>query len=255
MEVIFSYSLYGNESRYYENLYSMDMERILNRFPDAKFRVYYDGGSVDIKNINCLKDRGFEVYDYTSNELNLEGMFARYIPITETDKPVVVRDTDSEITDLELNLLNRWLNSPFQFHIIRGHVRHIYPIMGGLFSTRGRGSEILRKCLKNKKNIFNGYKYNDDQKFLARYVYPEIIDIAYVDTIKYVYYGEVFNQIFSNNSNFIGQTTSVNDCKRVSELQDNQCISEMIYLPRVFHKIILIPGVARIVNAFEKMFL
>lgn len=83
----------------------------------------------------------------------------------------LVRDADSEIEDIEIELIKLWLDSKYMAHTIRDHMGHVLPIMGGLFGIKSNLFKIFSKIYNNKKKMYFG-DYGVDQKFLSNEIYP-----------------------------------------------------------------------------------
>lgn len=207
MTLIFSYSLYGDYAKYAPPLLSLELEKIRNELSEeVEFRVYSDI-KVAQHFIQLLMNHGFNVITRDFEAEKIGGMFARYLPIIEdnNENPVIVRDTDSLIAISEINLIKKWIKSDLEFHIIRSHVLHIYPIMGGLFSVRGAAKRDFREIFKRHRNMTISNSYNADQYFLAKYIYPQLSRASMVDSVRVVYSGEKYWQI-PESVDFIGET-------------------------------------------------
>lgn len=83
----------------------------------------------------------------------------------------LVRDADSEIEDIEVELIKIWLDSNYIAHMIRDHMGHVLPIMGGLFGIKSSLFKGFSKIFNTKKKMYFG-GYGIDQKFLSNEIYP-----------------------------------------------------------------------------------
>ena len=106
-----------------------------------------------------------------------------------------VRDADSIITNRELQLMNDFINSKYEFHIIRDHPLHYMPIMGGLFGMKSSIYDLFYE-----PDIFHKMKvcknlYNYDQYFLSDVIYPIIKNKALIHTSSYSYKFENIQKI------------------------------------------------------------
>ena len=108
----------------------------------------------------------------------------RFLPCMNDDVELFIsRDCDSRISIREANLVNDWIASDSEFHIIRDHRGHCDPILAGMFGVK-RG--VFYKLLLEKieyfysqyeltfnKNIDTTLK-GIDQELLAGLIYPNI---------------------------------------------------------------------------------
>lgn len=216
MKIIFSFTLYGRDERYVAPMLSMDLAEIQKSFDTPlEFRVSCD---VDVapETIEKLRRHGCIVVERNYKLEGVGGMFARYQPIFEnTQDPVLVRDMDSHIGMAEIVLIKEWLASECDFHIIRSHALHIYPIMGGLFGVRGDAKRIFHKAYTRNIDLTRSHKYNADQIFLCGKVYPQVYKNALIHSRRVVYRGEKFLKIEAGG-NFPGETR-LSDVKRLRE--------------------------------------
>ncbi|EHK7542314.1 hypothetical protein ICR46_002602 [Vibrio cholerae] len=216
MELIFTCCLYGNNPRYIDSLFSNNLRDISNYIGvSCEFHIYCN---VDVdENIKKrISEHGYKVFTLNFDETYFGSMFVRYIPILEKKaRFICVRDTDCCYTLLELDLIKEWMKSDFSFHVIRGHLLHIYPIMGGLFSIREDGFDDFIACFNNSLDLVGSNEYNKDQIFLAKSIYPDFIERMLVHTVRVAYSKENYIH-YSSSSDFIGETI-LNDEKRKNE--------------------------------------
>lgn len=248
IEVIFSLSLYGNNNRYINPLMTLDIERIKKELNATPVFQIYCNNDVHKSVIEKLKDRGFLVNILDFSKSNIGGMFARYLPIIEgsIEDTILVRDTDCDISSQEISLINYWLQSKFDFHVIRGHPLHIYPIMGGLFAIRGESITIFKEIYKKHPNLTKQTRYNSDQLFLNRYIYPVLCGKTLIHTTRVAYAHENFKQI-KQYDNFIGET-HLHDRKREIEKNTRSLSKKLLVLPQIFAKISIFKPFNRIVT-------
>ena len=103
-------------------------------------------------------------------EGNWTGMFWRFLS-ADSDDVVVSRDTDSRITQREVDAINEWLESDKDFHIMRDHPFHGTQILGGMWGCR---NGILRGITEWINNYNKGDFWQVDQNFLKEVVYPKV---------------------------------------------------------------------------------
>jgi len=104
--------------------------------------------------------------------------FWRFLPASDPGVEIlIVRDVDSIITAREVAAVQEWLTSGLDFHIMRDHPKHEYPIMAGMWGGRAR-------CLNDIAALISQWGrfdyYGCDQDFLGKVVYPRLRDSAWI---------------------------------------------------------------------------
>jgi len=160
---IFSMSVYGTNARYITGAIRQT-ELCEKYFPDWQIRIYTDNA----ENFSHISQRAsiVEVKDGTA------GVFWRFRPLFESPQNIVlVRDSDSRITQREQMAVNEWLQCQQDFHIIKDHESHYeWPINAGLFAAKGEFSADLYNSMLEAQN--NHY-YTSDQVWLRNCVWPQ----------------------------------------------------------------------------------
>ena len=108
---IISYSLYGNNKRYYDHLMRRINEAQLYH-PEWIVRVYLHD-KCDLYWLKLLVSTGsqvFVVHDSVVRPGNAAGMFWRFLPLTDATLNVMVKDIDDEITRYD------WVVDPMLQH-------------------------------------------------------------------------------------------------------------------------------------------
>ena len=112
-------------------------------------------------------------------------MFARFLVAADPAvNRFLIRDTDSRLGARERIAVQQWVESPADFHVLRDHWSHCYsicPILGGLWGGRGTLISDISLWIKSW-TIQHGRdveKYNNDQLFLEKYVWPRVKDSLY----------------------------------------------------------------------------
>ena len=198
MKKVFSYSLY-DLGKYYGgscNKYTYNMvANILiaeKLFPDWEIYVYYDN-SLKENIINFLiKSPNVVAKDMTNHWLSkCDKMMWRNLAIDEDNLDIVcIRDCDGWLSYREKVLLENWISSDKEIHIIRDHCWHRGKIGGGLWgrkkSVKLNIEEKMRLYFeKNKTHITHS---GEDQDFLTDHFYEK-----YKKTTQ-VYIGIQFNE-------------------------------------------------------------
>ena len=169
---IISFCLYGKAACY--NWGSLENALAAQElFPNWICR-YYIGKDVNKKMLQHLQVLpNVEIVNMKTNKGGNKMMW-RFIPCFETDGIVIIRDVDSIVNPRDKAVVDAWLKSDKDFHIIRDHkTGHSSRIMGGMFGVR---NGILKK-IKDKfyQNIFSqSSNKGEDQTWLNKNVYPLI---------------------------------------------------------------------------------
>jgi hypothetical protein len=202
LKKILSFSLYGKNNKYIEK-FIYNTPAYLEYFFDYEIVLYADIEIHDRIHKHCIENGIRLVLKERLGES--DGMFWRYLPIIEQMGDLcLVRDVDYRPCRYELDLVNSFIDSSFEFHIIRAHHDHRMPIMGGLFGIK----KTLYKQFKNgyrewsKFNVFENVVYNDDQLFLGNYVYKMVWNKAMIHTSNVAFLFEKYN-VIGTDVNFI----------------------------------------------------
>lgn len=187
--------------------------------------------------------------EYLSNEINgsliLDGsihginnkMLWRLNPVFLNLSDVLfVRDADSIISFREIELMNEFINSEFDFHIIRDHPLHYMPVMGGLFGLKKSAFGIFHNFSVFNKLVKCKNKYNFDQYFLSDIIYPIVKNRAMIHTSGYRYLFEKVNFI-QFNSNYCGKYAN-DSIAKFDELKEHLSIvnrsSTFYFIAKIF---------------------
>lgn len=186
---VFSFCLYGTEPNYYTGLLD-NISIIREFFPD--FDIVVAKGVCDP---SWTIPEGVSVV-----ETGLEGavnMLYRYVPMA-TAEVGFVRDTDSRITERDRWCIRDFLDSPYTYHMIRDHVWHRSPLMGGLFGWK-RPTDIGIE-------IPTDAGYGTDERLLSSHLYPRIVSELLVHTNIYGLHRENTRRMpaMSDPTDFVG---------------------------------------------------
>ena len=172
MKKIISFSLWGNNKNY---LIGAIKNAQLSKkiYPDWICRFYIDEKlNSDIK--DKLLSLGCEIIEKKITH-PFEPYLWRFLSATDSDI-MISRDCDSRLTDREKIIVDEWLSSDKNFHIIRDHAHHNYLIMAGMWGVRG-------DMLNNMDVLIGEWKHRheklNDQIFLANIIYPKIKDTLF----------------------------------------------------------------------------
>ncbi len=207
MKVI-SYSLFGTNQRYINPLI-INARTIKDYYPNWIIRVYHDD-TVNTETLSILTSLNVVLVDINESyvkKYNLAPKFWRFLPILENNIDVIIfRDSDSVFSKREVELVKTWLNSEFDFHIIRDHQLHIAPIMAGMFGVKKGGLGLFKDKLLNNPILTSKNSYNSDQIFLADKLFPKIQNNVLLNTSYFAFSSENFVKISksSTSNHFIG---------------------------------------------------
>jgi hypothetical protein len=114
---------------------------------------------------------------FDMSETKIPGMFWRFLPI-DVDQSVtrmIVRDTDSRLSEREKMAVDEWIKEGKALHIMRDHPHHNSAIMGGMWGLYPK----RRFSFSEQINLFQPsnevYARYEDQRFLAQHVYSQWI--------------------------------------------------------------------------------
>lgn len=199
---IISYSLWGNNPKYIIGA-QKNIELAKKFFPDWKVRIYISTNT----NFNYDSDN-LEVI-YKTETQSQEGTFWRF-ESCDSDDIVIIRDLDDRLSYRHKFVVDEWLDSDKNIHIIRDHPNHVYPIMAGLWGCR---NGILKGLTNLIKNWENKDYYTTDQNFLSNVLYNDYIlqrAIIHDDFRKNIGIEKNIN-MKRNNYEFLGDTFDEKD--------------------------------------------
>lgn len=204
MNKIISYSLWGNDAKYIIGAYrNVELAKIW--FPDWKVRIY-----ISTKTSINIKSDNLEIYRMTENQ-SWDGLFWRFL-CCDSDDIVIVRDLDDRLSQRHRFVVEEWLKSDKDLHIIRDHPNHTYPIMGGLWGSR---NGLLKGISEQISKWENKNYYATDQDFLGRILYNKrLIDRSLIHDTFHKNIGiEKDINLERNNFEFLGDTFDENDVR------------------------------------------
>jgi hypothetical protein len=201
MKKVISFCLYGTAPSYQDGaIENIHAAKII--YPDWVCR-FYVSTEVKVETVDLMRKLGAEVI-IKKRIADSDGMFWRFLAACdETVDIVIVRDTDSRLTTREKLAVDDWLNSDKNFHIMRDHPLHNTLIPGGMWGCRNYVLSNLNSYMKGWKQFERG----DDQKFLAKKIYPLVKNSLKIHTDLVAYEGEQITPFPSERigSEFIGQ--------------------------------------------------
>lgn len=171
MKNVVAYSLWGELPIYWKGAIR-NIELVKKYFPTWVCRFYIDK-TCNKELIDTLIGENVEIILIDSKD-SFDGMFWRFYAAADPEVNIFLsRDTDSRIGDREVAAISEWLKSDKDFHIMRDHIYHTVPILGGMWGCR---NGIIRNLdIISKINSWTHFSTKGcDQDFLGTVIYPSI---------------------------------------------------------------------------------
>ena len=201
---IVSFSLYGDNPKYFVG--AIENARTIQQSMPGWTARFYCGVSISKTLIEELEQLGAQTRIQAS-DWHPNGMFWRYMPIGESRiTHIAFRDTDSRLSERDLESINKWLESMKWAHIIRDHPFHQTPILGGLWGIKN--VEFDTSAFWKLASRYST-QFGDDQRFLAAHVYPILRRNALIHDPFFAYEPRRMHQsLESPNSSYMGESFS-----------------------------------------------
>lgn len=222
MKNLVVYSLWGNDPKYWIGA-KTNIELVKKHFPNWKCRFYIDNNcsqelinTLVLDNVEIvMMDSGNYNYRNISERFNHNGLFWRFIPLSEDDVDVVLsRDCDSRFTEREVLAINEWLQSDKNFHIMRDHPYHRVPILAGMWGARKGILKNINQLLQYWNQYQNKGRFHaEDQDFLGQIIYPIVINNSFEHSEFGISYGNKIHNfpIEREGYEFIGDVYDENN--------------------------------------------
>jgi len=184
----------GATSERYNQLFEELLQQSQKYYPGWRVRVYHNITVKDEKNhkMLCNLTCKYEHLDLC-NVFNLHragnlfekfpvGRFWRFSVIGDPTVHIwASRDIDSHILTREVHAVQEFLNSSYQFHIMRDADFHRTPILAGLWG--GNNYMNIKKAKLIHKQLFDrkpSSKKTYDQEVLKKFVWPKVRNISMI---------------------------------------------------------------------------
>lgn len=165
IELIVSYSLYGNYRKYAPTLFK-NADIIREKYPTWQVRVYA-AADVPPKIVEILTNKGAEVIVMGPRPpKGHEGALWRFLPASE-ETPFVSLDADDVISRYTIRKIKKWLRSGKRFCILNRYSFFV-PIWAGLWGSRDRAIPDI----KDRLDKYCEYWFGFDEAFLNKEIYP-----------------------------------------------------------------------------------
>lgn len=120
-----------------------------------------------------LASLGAELVAMPPGSAARQGMFWRFLPADDpTVRRFLCRDCDSRPTAREIAAVEEWIASGLPFHVMRDHVMHMEPVMGGMWGGSAGLLPPMGPAIDRFTASHTG-RWND-QDFLAEWLWPRI---------------------------------------------------------------------------------
>lgn len=200
----FTFSIWGDNPKYLQGAIR-NAELAEQIFPDWKCVFYYDS-SVPKETLDKISTfKNSIIKEVTDNSF---GAFWRFEMMFNNPGVILSRDTDSRLSLREKELIDNWLETEYNYMIIRDHDAHYeFPILAGMW---GKKNILMDNSLRDAMQEYVSVKqYLVDQFYLRDKVWPAIMNDTAIYGVKEVdWMRETYD---FENKNFIGQTYTEND--------------------------------------------
>jgi hypothetical protein len=189
---IVSFCLYGTDRNYYTGL--LENLQILQEWCPTFTAVVYKG----VCDPSWTIPEWVRVID-TGKPGPINTLY-RFLPLL-TEPSGFVRDTDSRITERDRWCMHEFLKSSKLYHVIRDHVWHRSPVMGGMFGWKRAIPDLVLPL------DLVGTGYGIDEAVLRSVLYPRILPDLLVHTNMYALHREQAERILvpqSDPTDFVG---------------------------------------------------
>lgn len=173
MKRVVSFSLWGNNLKYLVG--AIRNAELCNHIYPGWIARFYIGSCVPKKVKLSLLSAGAEVIEKGISG-DWKGMFWRFEAASDPNVEIMIsRDCDSRLNCREASAVKEWVESPYQFHIMRDHPAHSIKILGGMWGVK---APLLRDMTQLINSFAQGNYWQVDQHFLRKVIYPKVKSIA-----------------------------------------------------------------------------
>ena len=104
-------------------------------------------------------------------------MFWRFQPNDDPEvERFIVRDSDSRITEREVEAVNEWIKEGKVLHIMRDHPHHNYVILGGMWGMKCQRDFNMESSFMSYNSSDSLFEKMTDMRFLRDVVYPKYMN-------------------------------------------------------------------------------
>jgi hypothetical protein len=182
---VISFGMYATSDTslaYYLRSLLLIRESIDIFYPGWRIRVYHDS-SISFSDLAVARSRGVETIHIPNSDLtgNIAGMFWRfYVADDKSVDRYIIRDLDSDFSWRERAAVDEWLISKQPFHILRDHLQHGIPMLGGMWGgTKGMLPFSIQETCQHQECSKMAESKGGDQHFLTAKVWPVVQKSGY----------------------------------------------------------------------------
>ena len=242
---IWSYSIFGRDTKKYYAPMKKNFE--LAKKNNAKIIISIDK---DDKNfildyfLDYKSEFILEVYDDVFSK-KYPKILRYLIGSKYRNNNFFYKDSDSIVTENEINIMNDWLeNAKSDYLIFRNHPVHVAPILAGMFAIKASKVNFIVNTVQNffnekylQKNNIKFTDFDYDQVFLQMEVYEKIRGSASIYSSHFYFCNENIIPI-GFNENFIGRQAYKEEKERGDEwyfkIYDNDLLC-IPYIHKLYH--------------------
>ena len=205
---VLSYSLYGSDDLY-----------CIGAIKNAQQAgIYYPGWMVYFWHDKTVPDHILSQLKNMPNvklidviDSTVPGRYWRFNLFNDKDVEIFcVRDTDSRISQREIDAVNEWLLSDKIMHVMRDHPNHNYLVMAGMWGFKNKIKINFQQKIENWLFSRQAHDKIDDTLFLYQ-IYNDVSpNIIVHDDWKRCKFSKNFPQK-RTNQRFIGEIMKIND--------------------------------------------
>ncbi len=231
MKHVVSFCLWGNNPHYHDGALKA-LASVLELYPGWEAWVYL-AEDVPEKITDQLRSNSAKVITMRRGsgsekcrspaKYQYQPAFWRFLPADDPQvERLIVRDSDSPVTAREVEAVSEWIESGMDFHIMRDHPKHEYPILAGMWGAQTR-------CIRDIKSLIARWRrfdyYGCDQKFLAQVIYPRVKSASFIHSECIKFPGEVIHRFPTHRpaDDFIGISHTGDDERLALQLR---CLRE-----------------------------
>ena len=128
-------------------------------FPGWTPLIFHDA-SLSLSALKALRRAGAALVDMRDSLIDDPRLW-RFLAADDVSvEAYMIRDIDSQFLAREVCAVREWIASGFNFHVMRDHPGHFYPMMAGMWGGRRR-IRGLTQLLRQSKRSF--YTYSNDE--------------------------------------------------------------------------------------------
>jgi hypothetical protein len=171
----FSFCIYGQNEYYYKGL-AENVRLINTHYPDWLIYIYV-GNDARTDLLEQIHHLSTKICWRETHEAGAVNMIYRFFAIDEpTVSTLHVRDADSRIHERDRWAIDLFMKSSTLAYTIRDNQAHGTQMMGGLWGTRRLPFSVQQMFQMYRTPLYAGdHGCGYDQKFLAQYVYPNVV--------------------------------------------------------------------------------